>query len=202
MKTFIKIILGCLLATWCCAEEGKYSQSYDNLFQQETDRRLLELEGASPTVSLTSEVTGILPIANGGTGSNLNGLSDGQLVVYSATQDTIVGVAQGVNGQYLKSNGANSNPSFETVTIPTVPDFGTWASVNYSSEYTATSDGFVCASVVNCTLDMQTPRYTSRIYFADASGTHGSCMPVKNGDTYFLVKGSCSSFSAYFLPIN
>ena len=63
-------------------------------------------------VVLTTDVSGILPLANGGTNANLTAVNGG--VVYS-TGSAMAITAAGTSGQYLKSNGAAA-PTWVTLT--------------------------------------------------------------------------------------
>jgi hypothetical protein len=54
-------------------------------------------------VSLTADVSGILPLANGGTNANLTAVNGG--IVYSSGSAMAISAA-GTSGQYLQSNGA------------------------------------------------------------------------------------------------
>ena len=72
---------------------------------------------------LTTGVTGILPLANGGTNKNLTAVPGG--VVYTDSDSHEV-TAAGTSGQYLKSNGAGA-PSFSAVDISTASVTGTLA---------------------------------------------------------------------------
>lgn len=66
---------------------------------------------STPTVTLTSQVAGILPLANGGTNSSLTAVNGG--AVYS-TASTMSITAAGTSGQVLTSNGAAA-PTWQTV---------------------------------------------------------------------------------------
>jgi hypothetical protein len=71
------------------------------------------------TVTLTSEVSGVLPLANGGTNKALTAATGG--VVYTDADSQEV-TAAGTSGQYLKSNGSSA-PAFASFTAPTVQRF-------------------------------------------------------------------------------
>lgn len=70
-------------------------------------------------VSLTADVSGILPIANGGTNSGATATAGG---VSYGTGSALAFTAAGSSGQYLKSN-ASSAPAFASFTAPTVQKF-------------------------------------------------------------------------------
>jgi len=63
-------------------------------------------------VVLTTDVSGILPLANGGTNANLTAVAGG--IVYSGASAMAI-TAAGTTGQYLQSNGAGT-PTWVTVT--------------------------------------------------------------------------------------
>jgi hypothetical protein len=63
-------------------------------------------------VALTTDVSGILPLANGGTNANLTAVAGG--IVYSGASAMAI-TAAGTTGQYLQSNGAGT-PTWVTVT--------------------------------------------------------------------------------------
>ena len=64
------------------------------------------------SVSLTADVSGQLPLANGGTNANLTAVNGG--AVYS-TGSALAVTAAGTSGQFLKSNGASA-PTWADVT--------------------------------------------------------------------------------------
>lgn len=70
-------------------------------------------------VDLTTKVTGVLPLANGGTNKNMTAVSGG--VVYTDS-DSMEVTSAGTSGQYLKSNGSSA-PSFASFTAPTIQKF-------------------------------------------------------------------------------
>lgn len=70
----------------------------------------------SASVSLTTEVTGILPLANGGTNKNLTPVAGG--IVYT-DGDSLEVTAAGTSGQVLQSNGVSA-PTWVTPNAGTV----------------------------------------------------------------------------------
>jgi len=72
-------------------------------------------------VALTTDVSGVLPIANGGT--NNGSLSVAAGVVYYGDGTKLVGLAAGSSGQLLQSNGAAA-PSWTNVASATPTIFG------------------------------------------------------------------------------
>lgn len=70
-------------------------------------------------VLLTGDVSGILPLANGGTAANITAAAGG--AVYS-TASALAVTAAGTSGQYLKSNGTSA-PAFTAFKAPTIQQF-------------------------------------------------------------------------------
>lgn len=74
------------------------------------------LGGTKPSwgqVNLTTQVTGVLPIANGGTNASSMATTDG-VVYYDGTR--LVTTSAGTAGQVLTSNGAGVAPTYQTNT--------------------------------------------------------------------------------------
>ncbi len=70
-------------------------------------------------VSLTADVSGVLPLANGGTNKNMTAAAGGVVWTDSDSQEV---TAAGTAGQYLQSNGTSA-PAFASFTAPTVQIF-------------------------------------------------------------------------------
>lgn len=88
-----------------------------------TANRLLRTNGTTITfaqAALATDVSGTLPIANGGTNNGSLGVTAGG--VYYGDGSKVVETGAGTSGQYLKSNGASA-PAFATFTAPTVQKF-------------------------------------------------------------------------------
>lgn len=88
------------------------------------------------TIDLTTDVTGALPIVNGGTGQTtkaaafdaLSPMTTGGDIIYGGTSGTGTRLANGSSGQVLTSNGTTTAPSWQTpsasaTTVPTVQKF-------------------------------------------------------------------------------
>lgn len=156
MKTLNKIlfILLTLLSTVHAADEQNYvpenadSKAIVNGFNDEirrTSRRLRDLEGG---ISLTTGVTGILPVANGGTGKDLSTAATGTIPYFSST-GVIGNIGIGTSGYVLTSNG--SYPSFQpsnTLGIPVILRWGQIDSVT-SSTNGITSSATLAATTVS-----------------------------------------------------
>lgn len=86
---------------------------------------------------LTTGVTGVLPLANGGTGTNagsanaafnaLSPMTTGGDIIYGGSSGVATRLANGSSGQFLKSNGTTAAPSWANPTIaltaPTIQKF-------------------------------------------------------------------------------
>lgn len=70
-------------------------------------------------VTLTTDITGILPTANGGTGKTTNYVQWG--VVYASATTGLSNTAAGTSGQVLRSNGAAA-PTYATLDMTYLPD--------------------------------------------------------------------------------
>ena len=73
----------------------------------------------SGSIALGSQVSGTLPVANGGT--NNASLSVTQGTVYYGDGSKLVGLAPGTSGQFLKTNGAGANPEWASAGSATTP---------------------------------------------------------------------------------
>ena len=101
-----------LVTVWTCYGVAlSYAQESSPKFQErtnnETERRLLRIEGG---ISLTTQVSGILPLANGGLGVDLSSLSQGDILYFDGS--TITKLVAGTSGQFLKTLGAGANPAW------------------------------------------------------------------------------------------
>ena len=96
----------------------------------------------------------------------------------------------------------NDEVDFSSVNITgTVTAFGAWSSRNNNQEYTATTDGFVCAWTNDANTNIRgfSPTATQRAgNFGDAAAfNHGVTFPVRNGDTWKVTGAT----TVYWLPI-
>lgn len=66
-------------------------------------------------VSLTAGVTGVLPVANGGTGQSTNTVHG---VLIGNSNNAINATTAGSSGQLLQSGGASADPTWTTATFP------------------------------------------------------------------------------------
>ncbi len=90
---------------------------YSNLAKSASSTRYLANTGTSNApqwdqVSLTTGITGVLPIANGGTNASSFATTDGT-VIYDGTR--LVTTTTGTSGQVLTSNGAGVAPTYQAV---------------------------------------------------------------------------------------
>lgn len=106
---------------------------------QELARAHNDLAGS--TTDLTADVTGVLPVANGGTGKSsltTNGLLAGGTTGTGNLQQ----IANGTAGKLLTANGTGALPSFETLTVtdsvsgviqyPEATDYVVWIKVPFA----------------------------------------------------------------------
>lgn len=111
-------------------------------------------------IGLTTHVSGILPIANGGTNNNLTAVNGG--VVYSDASGMQI-TAAGTSGQILQSNGAAA-PTWVTASAGGVTTMG--------ANTTATANS---ATITGSTLNLAVPSASYR-------GVHyGLSLPITNG---------------------
>lgn len=78
-----------------------------------TNKVISGLTNTISNISLTSMVTGILPMANGGTGATSFG-AHGVMLGNGSSTPNVSGT--GTSGQVLVSNGASADPTFQTLT--------------------------------------------------------------------------------------
>lgn len=78
---------------------------------RKTSRRLRMLEGG---ISLTTGVTGILPVTKGGTGQDFSAEAAQSLVFFDSTGH-MDSIGIGTTGRFLMSNGALLPPSYEPI---------------------------------------------------------------------------------------
>jgi hypothetical protein len=101
---------------------GSASNVFSTLAKNTTATRYLANTGTSNNpqwdqVNLTNGVTGVLPIANGGTNASSFATTDGT-VYYDGTR--LVTTATGTSGQVLTSNGAGVAPTYQAVPSTTL----------------------------------------------------------------------------------
>ncbi len=154
-------------------------------------------------IVLTTAVTGILPVANGGTGS-------ATLSTVNLTGDQTVAGVKTFSSAIVSNLTGNVTGN---LTGSAIAQMGAWASRSINTEYQESTDGFVVFSgdVDNgdnfqILTDSSTPPTTMRQRISTGSGTtafYGSMFcPVKKSDYWKLsvVSGTCSSPTLYFLP--
>lgn len=140
-----------------------------------TTNRLMRTNGTTIAFSqadLTTDVTGILPVANGGTGAS--SLTNHGVLIGQATS-AVVATAAGSAGQVLQSGGAAADPSYSTATYPSTAGTVPAALVaNTANTYT---------NVVGTTANRLLRTDGSTISFAQAALTTDvtGVLPVANG---------------------
>jgi hypothetical protein len=116
----IILILSLLFSTPVFAQVDQIQgESKEYLNQQLRDivGRMNDVEEA--TTDLTSEVTGILPLANGGTGQDLSSNNQGD-IYYDGGTNGFTRLTPGTDGQFLQTQGASANPQWADATSPDV----------------------------------------------------------------------------------
>lgn len=116
---------------------GVVASSYAQTLLDDTSaqqaRGTLGFTGTSNKVALAADVSGTLPIANGGTGqvtanagfNALSPMTTGGDLIYGGASGVGTRLANGSSGQYLKSAGGTSAPVWTTFTTPTIQTFTT-----------------------------------------------------------------------------
>lgn len=138
-------------------------------------------------VSLTTDVSGALPIANGGTGQTaktaafdaLQPMTTGGDIIYGGASGTGTRLANGTAGQYLKSTGGTTAPAWQSFTAPTIQVFNststtagrlftvTSANATIGATYTNNSQTFTVLE----TISGSTRLFTSGVGAPLSSGT-------------------------------
>ena len=112
---------------------------------RKTARRLRQLEGG---ISLTSGVTGILPVSRGGTGVNWSTIPQGSVPYFSA-QGVMDTIGIGTTGYYFSSNG--TGPAW----IPPVEqDLTLVSATTFSAETSKTISGLTTGTPYLLVLDL------------------------------------------------
>lgn len=128
------------------------------------------------------------------------------LTVTQLAAATLVTEAEGIESNDNDTTWPTSaavKDGYDTAIAAAVPDddaFGSWLSRSNNTEYTAASDGFVCAYNSNTlVIKGYTPIATLRMQNRMNAGTGGSgiMMPVKKNDTWKITGAS----TVYWLPI-
>ena len=144
-------------------------KSLPNLNQQlrEVERRLNKLDDNVVDIDLTSEVTGILPLANGGTGSDFSAIAEGDSFVGGGS-NTVAIVGIGTSGYVWTSNGTTA--SWEDTTV-----FEGGLHLDSTTSFSGTNSGTISLSADN----------TYKIIFqaTKTTGGAGSIYMVLDEDT-------------------
>lgn len=159
-------------------------------------------------IVLTTAVTGILPVANGGTGS-------ATVSTVNLTGDqTVAGIKTFSSAIVSNLTGNVTGNLTGNVTGTVSNQLGAWASKSATTIYQAATDGFVNAFVQNANNNSALKGYTDsaaspttlRAASSSSSGASGSSyvsifFPVKKNDYYQVTYGTADSFTMYFIPI-
>lgn len=139
------------------------------------------------TVSQLGATSGVIPIANGGTGQTtanaafnaLSPMTTGGDLIYGAAAGAATRLANGASGQILTSNGTTLAPSWQNINIigsPTVMKAGLTA--NY-------------AVAANAPIVFDTVTFDTAGAYSTLTGLYTVPTPG-----YYLVQGSCVSITA------
>jgi hypothetical protein len=163
---------------------------------------------ASGTISLTTDVTGTLPVANGGTGATTLTLNN---VLLGNGTSAPLAVAPGTNGNVLTSNGTtwSSTAPASTVSLSTA---NTWtARQTLSAGGTITSERETAASLAAAAIDLTTGNYFYKTIAANTTftvsnipttGTAQSIiLELTNGGAYTITYWSGVTFVAGTAPV-
>ena len=150
-----------------------------------------------------ANVTGTVAVVNGGTG--LTTLTANNLMLGNGTA-TPTFVAPSTSGNVLTSNGTTWTSS----AAPVQKSIGNFSSRAASTDYTASSDGWVVVNTTNGSaiyggftiLVNGTQVVYSRSPSEGANGWQTGMFPIKSGQSYRfnLTGGGVSLLSAYFIP--
>jgi hypothetical protein len=160
-----------------------------------TASRPLKVDGSnnvtSGTIDLTSsnDVTGTLPVANGGTG--LASYTTGQ-IVYASTTNTLAGLNAGSTGQVLSVNGSGV-PAWTTLSNTLPGGTATNSTLRYNgtgwvenTSVLASSDGAITLTKATNQLVLGTGN-TSTISTAVQSGARTYTIPNAGADADFVM---------------
>jgi len=175
-------------------------------------------------VSLTAGVTGILPLANGGTNANLTASNGG--IVYSDASAFAVLAGTATAGQMLRS-GASGAPSWSTATFPsTATGTGTilradgtnWVATTATYPTTTSAGTFLVSGTANTVTASATPTLgvagttagtlglsgsTSGVVTlqtAAAAGTWSLTLPTTGGTNGFVLTTNGSGVTSWTNP--
>jgi hypothetical protein len=161
--------------------------------------------GSAPTfqqLSLTAAVTGVLPIANGGTDNGSLAVTNGGVIYTDGTK--LQNTGAGTTGQYLASAGA-AEPVWTSFTTPTVYQFtaAPTGATNYT--FTITSHAFIKGDTY--TNNGQTFTVLSASATATTVIMSGTGTPAASGTlTWASGSGSgnitFSAFTGAYVPTN
>src|ERR1035437_5615130 len=109
----------------------------------------------SSAVSLTTQVSGILPVANGGTGDNAF-VANQVIIGGTTTTGALAQVAAGSSGQVLTSNGSSAPTWAAPATSGTVTRVGL-ADLSTAPIYTISNSPVTSSGTLDITLNTQAP---------------------------------------------
>jgi hypothetical protein len=151
----------------------------------------------------SSNVTGTVAVANGGTGAT--SIAANNVILGNGTSAVKV-VAPSTSGNILTSNGT----TWTSAAAPVQKSIGNFSSRSAATDYTASSDGWVVVNTTNGSaiyggftiLVNGTEVVKSRSPSEGGNGWQTGMFPIKSGQSYRfnLTGGGVSLLSAYFIP--
>lgn len=169
-------------------DSGKESIVVLNDQLRRTSRRLRELEGG---VSLTTGVTGILPVSKGGTGKDLSTATTGTIPYFSST-GVLGNIGIGTSGYVITSNG--TIPTYQPSKMPGTPVILRWGQID---ALTSSTGGIVSSqsSLTSAapTIDAPTGKY---VYWAFTQNSYENVLQQE--PVYFQKKTGINTVSGNY----
>lgn len=168
---------------------------------RKTNDRLLQVEGLR---DINTSTSGILDLDRGGTGEDLSTLEQGA-VWYDNGTDGFARLSPGSAGQVLTSNGAGSDPSFETLPSDyawTFLESGSFAAVNTFTITETLADDETYNLIIEGQVVTNTVADVRLIFNSDTSGDnyHRGVGPTSSQTNFLPLVDSTDTWavSSYF----
>ena len=145
---------------------------------------------SNSTIDLTTKVTGILPVSNGGTGQGNNLTQYG--VIYAPTTTTMGSTDAGSSGQVFMSNGGTSAPSWQDLKQSATTVFSSAG----GSITTVGSGGNIPGLSITVTVPAGYIALLSSyggVQNTGGSATNAACIV----DVYFTIDGALATYGGY-----
>jgi len=119
-------------------------------------------------IDLTSMITGVLPLANGGTGIDLSTLNQGD-IYYDNGTTAFTRLTPGTSGQVLKTQGAGANPIWSNFPTRSVPVILRWGNIDSApTDYGIMSNSSLIPTTV-------TPHFSGEyVYWGTANASYNN----------------------------